>query len=92
MSEFEILLQLISDVKEDLIFDKLWLEKSIIEKVEHSLNMRTFGDEGYGLLQQIDNKIDQLFHHTQKANNIEALDVDDEEDVITTIQKKPAMH
>ena len=66
MSKVQTLLQQISELKEALVFDNAQLEESIIDKIEHLSDMRSFGGEGYRLLQQKDNMPDELISHKTK--------------------------
>jgi hypothetical protein len=110
MSKIETLLEQISELKEALIMDNARLEKSIVDKVEHSLDMRSVGGEGYGLSKQIDSKLDELIrrvtepiqvaaptkdasHSTAEIfDHCDAFDVEEEEDVLITIQEEEVMH
>lgn len=70
MSKIMTFLQQIQELKEALILDNARLYKSTNDKVEYSLVMRFVGGEGYRLMQQIQNMLDEFIHHVMEPVHV----------------------
>ncbi len=60
----------LEDMKKRLLKAIIHMENSILERIEHSLDQCSVGGDGYGLLEDISNKLDQLISKLTSESGI----------------------